>query len=129
MRVALSKQEQIQYHMPYINKAYCNLPPTQHDASLGYFSFLVGAERYSVPFLEPAADAAAEGVNLNWWEPTSAPTRVLLNPEGSPPPMFPSVYGSSLISPLGVHAVASGFNSVLQLQPLASAQSAAHWFA
>ena len=49
------------------------------------------AERYSVPFLEPAADAAAEGVNLNWWEPTAAPTRVLLNPEGSPPPMFPSV--------------------------------------
>ena len=49
------------------------------------------AERYSVPFLEPAADAAAEGVNLNWWEPTAAPTRVLLNPEGSPPPMFSSV--------------------------------------
>ena len=49
------------------------------------------AERYSSPFLEPAADAAAEGVNLNWWEPTAAPTRVLLNPEGSPPPMFPSV--------------------------------------
>ena len=48
-------------------------------------------ERYSVPFLEPAADAAAEGVNLNWLEPTAAPTRVLLNSEGSPPPMFPSV--------------------------------------
>jgi len=49
------------------------------------------AERYSVPFPEPAADAAAEGVNLNWWEPTAAPTRVLLNPEGSPLLMFPSV--------------------------------------
>ena len=59
------------------------------------------AERYSLPFPEPAAAAAAEGVNLFWWEPTAAPTRVLLNPEGSPLPMVPSVWGSSLNSPLG----------------------------
>ena len=44
------------------------------------------AERCSLPFPEPAA--AAEGVNLFWWEPTAAaPTRVLLNQEESPLPI------------------------------------------
>ena len=38
-----------------------------------------------------AAVAAAEGVNLFWWEPTAAPTKVVINLEGSLLPMVPSV--------------------------------------
>ena len=62
--------------------------------------------------LKPAAAAAAEWGNLFWWEPTAAVTRVLLAVAG-----ISSTHGSISLglqfSPL-VHAVASGFNSMLQ---------------
>ena len=49
-----------------------------HDA-------LQHAEHYSLPF---SGSAAAAG-ELRWWEPVPEPTTFVLNPSGSPPPMFP----------------------------------------
>jgi hypothetical protein len=68
--------------------------PTGVAASKGAFrvsgrrgaqAALQHAEHYSLPF---AGSAAAAG-ELCWWEPDPEPTTFVLNPRGSPPPMFP----------------------------------------
>ena len=63
-----------------------------HDVAFTVLlSLQLRGQQSAAQYAEPAAVAAAEGVNLLWWEPTAAPTRVLLNLEGSPLPMVPSV--------------------------------------